>query len=751
MAKLVLKPVQRKANISIKKNHQTILSPVTTTVRPNISNHSQQKIGNNDDLMIKQQQQHKQSSSGIELERAKRTDDIGKEKNKTLKSPLQHQQQKQQSQYAPVQATSTHHKSKMSEEEKRETREFMKKQREKRKMEVKKDVDKSFVIKQRLEELRKTTKNAVIKKTTPRKSKSPPRVSLSPMKEMNYYSMDNNKMKVITKLKLKPIEASKATTPRVEDGNLTQDQEMLFKPASSSPVKKPITPSTKPISPKASPIPLHPQNQQLQKHDFSHRQQQNHRPASSKENKKPAVGVMNEDLKLKIPDIKLNFTANKSMDILSSATTKSDSIPFFLRNIHQPNPHNFIWAVRKKLEAFVHSQEDKSYGKNSLQTPQIRRNKQLRKTIKGRKITHDLIPEVNDDEEEDESETNAKSMELDVMDANTISEISSIRTDLAKSKSQSQSNEKANASGDDTTISESIFQSISDDPFVGKKRESINSEFDRASFDKKEVKDKIKPGNVSPNTSEKRNNFLSSTVIKGNTFKVPPQPAPRKIEQTAPLPSHEEEEFKKMLLAFNKSLSHVVEVNQLLSSALISKSSSKSIVSSKSDAQTAESSKGEGEYSSSFEKNVDTVNSSIKTLIENSENSTLKPDYEITVEDPSIHYHQEQPHELTSSTTKVTTEIIKTNEFGEEGVVTTKNKRGEEEDTTLNESRLINLFKLTSDAEVSFNTTTTLMESNGTLSATSHASAAYVSISNFIFSFHRRVQFKSVYRSNKKY
>ncbi len=58
--------------------------------------------------------------------------------------------------------------------------------------------------------------------------------------------------------------------------------------------------------------------------------------------------------------------------------------------------------------------------------------------------------------------------------------------------------------------------------------------------------------------------------------------------------------------------------------------------------------------------------------------------------------------------------------------MTTAKISEKDENRTLDESRLINLFKFTTDAEVSFNTTTaTLIESNGTLS-TSHA--AFVSI-----------------------
>jgi hypothetical protein len=694
VAKLVLKPVQSKAaRTSVKSNHPKSPSTTATTsllsVQPAIL--SKNKTDNKDTVGEKELPHH-----GIELERLK-TPRVQKERGKTLKSPQQQQQHSLHS-----------HKSKMDENERREAREFMKKQREKRKIEVKKDVDKSFVIKQRLDELRKSTKNAVTKKT-PSKSKSPVKM-LSPTKDSNYYSMENNKMKEIKVLRLKP-------TPKAAEAKLKGDpNESQTKP--QSPVKRVLESSRKPTAPiqkleiptKALSTTLLSQNKQQQPPVS--------RPTSSKENRKPII----DDLKLKVPDIKLNMTANVSTtlnrtDILSASNINrtATAIPYFLQNSYQPYPHNFIWAVRKKLEAFVQQQQKpaiyRSYPQGNYETPQLKKS---RRTTKGRKIG--LIPEVDDDD----SETNAKSHELQ-SEANTISEISSIQTDMAKSKSQSQ--EKAEiGDGDDTTISESIFQSLSEDPFIGKKRESVNSEFDRASFNKK-VQDDFVPENVSPNTSEKRNNFLSSTKANEDVFKVP-QIQPINLNQVVKADAatdEKEEEFRKMLLAFNKSLSHVVEVNHMLSSALVSKSTS--VASSKksdegSDIVKTNSSVSKQEYSSSFEKNIDTnnderqvsdTNSSIQTLIENSEESaTLKPETndEHTIEDPPIKYRQEQAQELTSSTTnKVTTENI-----------SKKDEQQRDDNNTLNESRLINLLKLATDAEVSFNTSTaTLIESNATL------------------------------------
>lgn len=726
VAKLVLKPVQSKA--AVKSNQPKSPSTTLLSVQPAILS-EKNKIDNKDTVkeLKKKKELHQH---GIELERLK-SPRVEKEKNKTLKT-LQQQNIQQQPVHSPSQ-----HKSKMDENARREAREFMKKQREKRKMEVKKDVDKSFVIKQRLEELRQSTKNAVMRKT-PSKSKSPVNKLVSPMKDSNYYSMENNKMKEIKFLRLKPISKSAEINSKEDCIESPIKLESVVKksiPAS----RKPSTPTTKKLEepPKLSKAPLQVQNtHQISKPKLSH-------SISSKENRKPLI----DDLKLNVPDLKLDLTSNISKtlidtDIMSKTNINNYSvttIPYFLQNIHQPYPHNFIWAVRKKLEAFVQQQQQqkpaiyRSYPQGSYETPQLKKS---RRTTKGRKIAHDLIPEVDDD---DGSETNAKSQELH-SEANTISEISSIQTDMAKSKSQSQEKAEIDNNDDDTTISESVFQSLSEDPFIGKKCESVNSEFDRASFNKKFQSD-IVPRNISPNTSEKRNNFLSSTKASEDIFKIP-QAQPQKnqtndLNQANSVKSidEKEEDFRKMLLAFNKSLSHVVEVNHMLSSALVSKSTS--IASSKkSDEGSAfvkiNSSASKQEYSSSFEKNIDTnnedeqrvseTNSSIQTLIENSEDTTLKPETSVdhTIEDPPLIYHHAQVQELTSSTTNKAEKNSEQNDNVEHHQA--------DDNNTLNESRLINLFKLATDAEVSFNTSTaTLIESNGTLS-TSHTAAAFVSI-----------------------
>lgn len=736
VAKLVLKPkpVQSKAKITIKNNQQkeSKASEITTVlpVQPlaNLFTNGQNKIDDADQLMKKQD---------IELER------VNIPKAVIEKKTLNLQQQKQ----APPVQSPVVNKSKMDEGVRSEARKFMKKQREKRKMEVKKEIDKSFVIKQRLEELRQHTKDALVKK--PENKKSP--LKPSPPLDFNssYYSLSNNKMKEIKVLRLKPMSANDDMKPEDETEIPVESNTNINIP--NSPCKQPLPKSQASVSPmKLSP---NPQTSPIRLEVKRQSSQPSTRPSSAKENKK---SDNNDELRLIVPDVKLSMVNTSTKQILNRSDIStvhnqtfvkplSNNIPIWLQNsIVQPYPYNFIWAVRKKLEAFTTQQKNASTKNKQnthydLETPQIKKNK---KSTKARRLRHSMILE---DDNDSDSNTKSEGIELP-SEANTISEISSIKSDIVPEKSQSverQSIVKISTNDDETIISESIFHTISDDHFVGKKRESINSEFDRASFDKK--LQSLGPENISPNTSKKQNNFLSSTLIKNNQdskneeakiFKkpeAPPNAELNDLDNNNKVNEEKEEEFKKMLLAFNKSLSHVVEVNHLLSNALISKSSSSSSHASssirssaqKSFAETTESSKRDSDqdkYSSSFEKNIESSekSSKISEMIENmiqaqdtkehkkaniiednsDQNSsirTLIADSEI-IEDPPIVYHSEQPQELTSSTTKITTTITKTNNNYQESA---SDSRKNQFENTLNESKLISMFRL-SESEVSF-------------------------------------------------
>lgn len=654
----------------------------------------------------------------VELE--KKTRKVEKEKE-TLNKPA----------HASGAENSAHKSNAMDEAARKEAREFMKKQREKRKLETKKEVDKSFVIKQRLDELRKTTSNVISKK--PMKSKSP--MKISPPKE--FYSLNNLHMKEIKVLKLKPLSAGSHKSAAIDTMTPTKFNEARIdetfdtiklpftrhspiKTASPvktvSPVKKPATPDKKP----ASPLQLL-NYQRLSKPDVTQRS----RPTSSKENKKP-----DDDFKLRVPDVKLTMSTLNRTELVPSSYQPAQKIPFWLQNTAiQPYPYNFIWAVRKKLEAYTSAEEarqkarEKSQAVKNFETPHLKHNNQVKK---GRRLPECLMKNPVDYKDElqrptitDDSETTGKSMEQEIAsEANTISEISSLQSDMALVKSKSQENER-NEDDDDTTISESIFHSTRDDAFVGKERGNFYSDLSKNSFEHKIGN--LAPENVSANTTEKRTNFFSSTVLPTLEKTEDKKTEPDDLENNK-LNQEKEEEYQKMLKAFNKSLSHVIEVNQMLSTVLSSKSSVTS-------SQTSETVKN---YSSSFEKNVETEtqktsgdsnisemidnlvqksqpparpveaqsesNSSINTFIEDSKSTTLKPVVGDVIEDPSIIYNEPAPaQELSSSSTKVTTTTTTTKIVQQKISIGKK----EENENTLNESKLLDMFKQ-SESETSF-------------------------------------------------
>lgn len=662
-------------------------------------------------------QQHESSS----IKQYQQTAELEKKTRKAEKERKALSQQQPAMEASPKNKSST-----LDEAARRDAREYMKKQRQKRKLEEKKEVDKSFVIKQRLDELRKTTKNVIVKKP-PIKSQSPAR----PFPPDDYYSMSNIHMKEIKVLRLKPMSA-KSSTPKPSDDAGVKVPEMLesfdVKNVQETSRPKPVTPMKqpmpKPITPVKQPMPKSPLKKPSSPLQIQNRQVPSRppsgRPSSAKENKKP-----HDDLKLKVPDVKLSMS-NINRTEVAPAYQSQSKVPFWLQNTAvQPYPYNFIWAVRKKLEAYNGNHEAKRLAKEKSQTmvnfttPHVGN---VSKIKKGRKLPdfpskpfvddsrHELQrPTINDDSINSNEE------------ANTISEISSIKSDLALVKSQSQEKEEKRGDGDDTTISESIINSLKDDAFVGKQRESINSAFDRTSFEKKLVD--LVP---SPNTTEKRINFLSTTKLDMPEEK--PEMQQNDLDNNK-LNQEKEEEYQKMLKAFNQSLSHVIQVNEKLTSVLSSKTVSVA------SSHTSETVKN---YSSSFEKNIESdarqtsgdsnisemienlaqqsqpapppaeptsdSNSSIQTFIEDSQSTTLKPVVDDAIEDPSIKY-VEPAQEFSSSTTKVTTTTT-TTEIVQQKII---GEKKDDMEHTLNESKLLNMFKH-SESETSLNFT--LAENN---------------------------------------
>lgn len=649
-------------------------------------------------------------------------------------------------------------------------RNFMKNQKEKRKVEKKiKDVDHSSIIKQRLEDLKKNTQQAINNK--PRKPQVPEGPSIR-----EQYSLNNFNIKEVKVLKLKKdvntkpepvadmknVNVLKSNQPdSLKDFNFGKigilrkmdenDEQRIF----YSPLKIQNRSSSNQNTSSPAKVP------------------------SLKENKDPE-----DDLKLIVPDVKLTLSNRTDTSARSVQQNTSQNqpqpIPFWLRNSIRPCPYNFIMAVRKKLESVTTEQSrvddynsmrksKKAETLSHFQTPQSHFNNNVKKMESKMKFPEFMtknfmeespilqIPTLNDDSEMNVNNTSIVDLEQ-LSEANTISEISSIKSDIVSGKSLSNHDIQLHHKQSDRkdSISDSILMNLEPN-YIKKTRERFSSTFVGTSFDQNIVNQKLSPNQVSPNTSEKRNNFLSSTKMEDIKLqKVLEVPEVRKNNFN----EDKDQEYQKMLLAFNKSLSHVMEVNQMLSSVLSSRLSktSSSVVSSKIQSITSnsiipteesvrtQSSRKKStydDYSSTFEKNLETemdqrttVDSNISEMIENlvqssapqrmehveivnvsrsSSGTLLNETVELEdetsimklIENQTI-IPNEQHNDFSATTTRVTTtttttEILHKNISHNESELAVKDYN-EDQENTINESKLLDMFKF-SESEMSLNGT----------------------------------------------
>ncbi|CRK91353.1 CLUMA_CG005026, isoform A [Clunio marinus] len=663
VAKLVLKP--EKLSVI---NKATSLSP-KEKLQKSLHGVAEMSLLPSEDSWI-----NKKSKNIVELETKTRKSES---ERKTL-----NQQQSRYRQPSITTERPTNKSTTMNEASRREARKFMQKQREKRKLETKKEIDQSFIIKQRLDELRKTVKNVIAKK--PQKDKS--QVNISPPR--NYYSMSNHHMKEIKVLKLKPMSKGSQKSPNVVDltpSGKERKSDEIYVPKSSSPVKSkqevksttssPIKPAIVLKKPE-SPLKSSTQNREI----ISKVNKPQQRVSQSKENEDPS-----NNIKLKVPDVKLNYKSSYQ----SNKEPQTNLVTWLQNSNVQPYPYNFIYAVRKKLQAYNAAMEIKKGKELKLKKMATEKlNKNSKRDLKSRDETDrsELQLPVTKT-----SDTNVTSYEQE-LEANTISEVSSLQSDMVLVKSKSEENENPADNDADTTISELIFQSLNDDAFIGKKRESLNSAFDRTSFDKKILH--LKPEEISPNTMEKQNKFLSAKT------ELPVLKKPEIIPQNDFNIVENQEDYQKKLDEFNQSLSNVIQYNERLTKDLNSKSPSRT-------------SETYHNYKSSFEDNVETEsvktnvtaqpptsnqrqesesNSLIKTFIEDS----FKTEGDV-IEDKVIAY-VEPAQDVSSNTAKLTATNMDESSL--------KNEKKEELETTFEESKLLNIFKY-NESETSFNITLT--------------------------------------------
>ena len=382
-----------------------------------------------------------------------------------------------------------------------------------------------------------------------------------------------------------------------------------------------------------------------------------------------------EDLKLKVPDVRLQLSnpGPGSASMNETRDKPKPTIPQWLRTSNiTPYPYNFIEAVRRKMNIYkadgpdaIQFQEEqrklaeKEKQKFAFETPRTHLTKKLNKDLVPENLRRDrknrfsdfllekYINEPNGSRielkrPEVDSETNANTSSYqdhvsnaNVSDANTISEISSIKSDAvalnplntlnvqnhadrSNPMSSTRYDQVKEKSDDDTTINESILQSTPEaslkkikkplklnlkDDKVALHRGSFEEPLpDRVSFGQKNVNARIQATGI--NTSDQQNKFLnrqhawqSEEKVMGmeefnrmnevtqdnqdNLNQMNP-PATKSNLAEADKENHNEngngqslkdQEYQKMLVAFNNSLSHVIEVNQLLYTALKDKSS----------------------------------------------------------------------------------------------------------------------------------------------------------------------------------
>lgn len=419
-------------------------------------------------------------------------------------------------------------------------REFMKKQKERRKTEGKENAtgcDKD-VIKQRLEELRKNTRNIVNRNVAKSKSagntpKKEQKIEKPVVPQKTFVQVFDVKPKVqknepevrkSTGILKKPNEESKKSSPSFYGTPITENR--LKVDASSMVSNESLNPSRFDLYERSGgTFPL--------KHKYT----------------KPSI----------------------------------ETLPFWLKHSTvRPYPYNFIWAVRKKLEALAAETELQKQQEGQKQKKVQIQHRQEVKIIETPKTTQQisgqrtlrkpLVESMNEDQhdgkknrfsdflmnkyinnpletskielkkaQENESETNANTSSFQDPDGNTISEISSIKSDAVNSFPNNQLKKidnvlmEENEDGD-TTITESILQSSLEVSPIrknnGKDAEGENNEEEDRLYitlhrgnltSENKYSDQFESRNnnsFSMNNTNKKNNFLSSTKVSWDDIQM---------------------------------------------------------------------------------------------------------------------------------------------------------------------------------------------------------------------------------------
>lgn len=233
--------------------------------------------------------------------------------------------------------------------------------------------------------------------------------------------------------------------------------------------------------------------------------------------------------------------------------------PWLKHTLIQPDPYPFIVAVRKKLEAACNRPDELPVTGKSRASKSSKRCDEYLKTLKS-------VPYIRKPSKaggRDETPHNISSISHQSSVPNTTSDISSIRSDFVLSlpplsSTKIDTNATSNSVHQPQVVSPLSVERISNlkitaaDSSLEKVNFTRGDDMpnadlipDRVSFSARHVVD-LDQSQISVNTSEKQRNFLHNSSQAENT-------------------THE---YQRMLEAFNRSLSQVIEVNQQLYSTL---------------------------------------------------------------------------------------------------------------------------------------------------------------------------------------
>lgn len=301
--------------------------------------------------------------------------------------------------------------------------------------------------------------------------------------------------------------------------------------------------------------------------------------------------TVEDEIKLSVPEITLQSSTLHHTTTSHDAREAKSNVPYWLKQTYvQPHPYNFIMAVRKKLEAVtdIHTKTNHSESKSSFNRTDATHSRISFNNKTNVKDSAKLEKEKALKPKELPQQPHLSPVSVHNSEPNTISEISSIKSEtfipvdspnrtgndfeLDTSHTSTQTNPPVNPK-----ITEARLSPLSKDAVTHLK---INSKMDlsnvnvhrgnimpdsdnlgdRSSFMNKNVNNELREhSRLTMNNTEMYNNF-----IRRNRADAGPQQQHSHTEQSViEKASYRDDDYKKMLEAFNKSLSQVIEVNKV--------------------------------------------------------------------------------------------------------------------------------------------------------------------------------------------